>query len=371
MDFRNASIHGSEMTLGVIFDRFRAAARCRLCHNPPNTGQMAFGIGRREILAGLGSAALAWPHAARAQKPAIPVIGYLSGSSPDDSIDILADFRRGLAETGNVEGRNVAIEYRWLEGRYDRIPTMLGDLVERRVAVIALANTTTAALAAKAATQTIPIVFAVGTDPVAVGLVSSLNRPGGNLTGISLQQTAAAAQRLELLHQVKPAERSIAFLVDGANPSYAAAETREMQSAANVLGVDLVVLNASSTSEIEAAFLTMVQRRAGALLIGGDIFFISRTDQLVALAARHAVPAMYTFIEQARAGGLIAYGAHLTELERLVGVYCGRILNGEKPADLPVQLLTKVELVINLKTAKALGLTFPLTLLGRADEVIE
>ena len=331
---------------------------------------MAFGIGRRELVAGLGSAGLTWPHAARAQQPAKPVVGYLSGTSPDDSIGIVADFRRGLAETGYDEGRNLAIEYRWLEGRYDRIPTMLGDLVERRVAVIAVANTTTAALAAKAATRTIPIVFAVGSDPVAIGLVVSLNRPEGNLTGVSMQQTTAAAKRLELLHQLKPAER-IAFLVNPANPSFAAAETRQVQSAANVLGVDLVVLNASSTNEIEAAFLTLVQRYAGALLIGGDIFFVSRTDQLVALAARHAVPAMYTYIEQTLAGGLIAYGAHLAETQRLVGVYCGRILNGEKPADLPVQLLTKVELVINLKTAKALGLTFPLTLLGGADEVIE
>ena len=226
------------------------------------------------------------------------MVGYLSGTSPDDSIEILADFRRGLAETGYVEGRNLAIEYRWLEGRYDRIPTMLGDLVERRVAVIAVPNTTTAALAAKAATRTIPIVFAVGSDPVAIGLVVSLNRPEGNLTGVSMQQTTAAAHRLELLHELKPAERSIAFLVNPTNPSFAAAETREVQSAANVLGVDLVVLNASSTSEIEAAFLTLVQRHAGALLIGGDIFFVSRTDQLVALAARHAVPAMYTYIEQ-------------------------------------------------------------------------
>ena len=248
---------------------------------------------------------------------------------------------------------------------------MIGDLVERRVAAIAVANTTTAALAAKATTRTIPIVFGVGSDPVAVGLVASLNHPGGNLTGVSVQQTAAAAQRLELLHQVKPAARSVAFLVNPTNPSFAEVETKEVQSAANALGVDLVVLNASSASEIEVAFSTLVQRQAGALLIGGDIFFISRTDQLVALAARNAVPAMYTYIEQARAGGLIAYGSDLRELEHLVGVYCGRILNGEKPSDLPVQLLAKVELVINLKTAKALGLTFPLTLLGRADEVIE
>jgi putative ABC transport system substrate-binding protein len=193
----------------------------------------------------------------------------------------------------------------------------------------------------------------------------------GNLTGVSQQQTTSAAQRLELLHQLKPGERSIAFLVNRTNPSFAEAETREVQSAANVLGIDLVVLNASSTSEIEAAFLTLFQRHAGALLIGGDIFFLSRTDQLVALAARHAVPAMYTYIEQAVAGGLIAFGARFAETQRLVGVYSGRILNGEKPAELPVQLLTKVELVINLRTAKALGLAFPLTLLGRADEVIE
>ena len=249
---------------------------------------------------------------------------------------------------------------------------MLGDLVERRVAVIAVPNTTTAALAAKAATRTIPIVFGVGSDPVAIGLVASLNRPEGNVTGVSQQQIITTAHRLELLHQLKPAERSIAFLVNPTNPSFAAAETREVQSAANVLDVDLVVLNASSTSEIEAAFLTLVQRRAGALMIGGNIFFISRTDQLVALAARHAVPTMYTYSEQALAGGLMSYGAaHFAEVEHLVGVYCGRILNGENPSDLPVQLLTKVELVINLKTAKVLGLTFPLTLLGRADEVIE
>jgi putative tryptophan/tyrosine transport system substrate-binding protein len=328
-------------------------------------------MNRREFITLVGGTAATWPLAARAQQPAIQVVGYLSGMSPDDSIKVFAEFRRGLTETGYVEGRNLAIEYRWLEGRYDQIPTMLADLVKRRVAVIAVANTTTAALAAKAATQTIPIVFSVGSDPVAVGLVVSLSRPGGNLTGVSLQQTTAAALRLELLHQLKPAERSIAFLVNRTNPIYAEAETREMQSAANVLGVDLVVLNASSTGEIEAVFLNLVQRHAGALLIGGDIFFVSRTDQIVALAARHAVPAMYTYIEQTLPGGLIAYGTRLAESQHLIGVYSGRILNGEKPADLPVQLLTKVELAINLKTAKALGLIFPPTLLGRADEVIE
>ena len=216
---------------------------------------------------------------------------------------------------------------------------------------------------ARFAIQSVPDFDANTIITLAIGL--------GNVTGVSQQQTITAAHRLELLHQLKPAESSIAFLVNPTNPSFAAAETKEVESAANVLGVDVVVLNASSTGEIEAAFLTLVKRRAGALMIGGDIFFISRTDQLVALAARNAVPAMYTYIEQARAGGLIAYGSDLRELEHLVGVYCGRILNGEKPSDLPVQLLTKVELVINLKTAKALDLTFPMTLLGRADEVIE
>src|ERR1700719_3820094 len=220
---------------------------------------MAFGIGRRELIAGFGSAALAWPHAARAQQPAIPVVGYLSGMSPDDPIEVSAEFRRGLAETGYVEGRNLAIEYRWLEGRYDQIPTTLADLVKRRVAVIAVANTTQAALAAKAATQTIPIVFAVGSDPVAIGLVVSLNRPGGNLTGVSQQQTTSAAQRLELLHQLKPAERSIAFLVNRTNPSFAEAETREVQSAANVLGVDGRILNGEKPSDLPVQLLTKAE----------------------------------------------------------------------------------------------------------------
>jgi putative ABC transport system substrate-binding protein len=325
-------------------------------------------MNRRNILTLIGGAAV-WPVAARAQS--MPVIGYLSGRSLQDSIDVLADFRRGLAETGYVEGRNVAIEYRWVEGHYDRIPTMVADLVQRQVAVIAVPNTTASALAAKAATQTIPIVVNVGGDPVAIGLVASLNRPGGNVTGVSMLQNAAAAKRLELLHELVPAATSIGFLVNSTNPGFAEAETREVQSAARALGIHLLVLNASSASEIEAAFANLVQQRAGALLVGGDVFFISQIDQLIALAGRHVVPVIYPYLEQAVAGGLMSYGANLADTQRLVGVYAGRILMGEKAAELPVQQVTKIELVINIKTAKALGLPVPLALLTRADEVIE
>jgi putative ABC transport system substrate-binding protein len=325
-------------------------------------------MNRRDLLSLLGGAVVL-PVAARAQ--AVPVIGYLSGRSLRDSVDVVADFRRGLAETGYVEGRNVAIEYRWVEGHYDRIPTMVADLVRRQVAVIAVPNTTASALAAKAATQTIPIVVNVGGDPVAIGLVASLNRPGGNVTGVSMLQNAAAAKRLELLHELIPAATSIGFLVNSTNPGFAEAETREVQSAARALGIHLFVLNASSASEIEAAFANLVQQRAGALLVGGDVFFISQIDQLIALAVRHVVPVIYPYLEQAVAGGLMSYGANLADTQRLVGVYAGRILMGEKAADLPVQQVTKIELVINIKTTKALGLTIPTTLLTRADEVIE
>jgi putative ABC transport system substrate-binding protein len=323
---------------------------------------------RREFIALLGTAA--WPLTARAQQRAMPVIGYLSARSPDDSIDILADFRRGLAETGYIEGRNVAIEYRWAEGRYDRVPALVADLVQRRVAVIVIPNGTTSVLAAKAATQAIPIVFDIGSDPVKIGLVASLNRPGGNITGVASLYAELATKRLELLHELVPSA-PIAFLVNPANPVYAAAETKEVQLAAGALGVRLLVINASSRSEIEAAFGTLVQQQAGALLVGGDIFFVSRSDQLIALAARHKISAIYGYLEQAVAGGLMSYGERIADAQRMIGVYTGRILNGEKPADLSVQQVTKIELVINLKTAKALGLTVPLALLTRADEVIE
>jgi putative tryptophan/tyrosine transport system substrate-binding protein len=326
---------------------------------------------RRAFITLLGGAAATWPLAARAQQPSMPVIGYLSARSPGDSVEVLADFRRGLAETGFVEGQNVAIEYRWVEGHYDRLQEMVADLVRRRVAVIAIPNTTASALAAKAATQTIPIVFNVGSDPVAMGLVATLGHPGRNVTGIAMLQTAVTAKRLELLHELVPTAKSIAFLVNPGNPGFAEAEAKEVQQAARALGVKLLVLNASNSSEIDAAFATLVQQQAGALLVGGDVFYISRTGQLVALAARHAVPTIYAYLEQGAAGGLMCYGASLTATQRSVGVYTGRILKGEKPADLPVQQVTKLQLVINMKTAKALGLTFPLSLLGRADEVIE
>ena len=327
-------------------------------------------IRRRQFIAGFAGA-VTWPLQAWAQQPAIPVIGYLSGRSPADSVDVLADFHRGLAETGYVEGKNVSIEYRWAEGHYDRVPAMVADLVRRRVAVIAVPNTTASALASKAATQTIPIVFNVGGDPAKIGLVANLDRPGGNITGISMLQTAVAAKRVELLHELVPAAKSIAFLVNPSNPGFAETETREVQLAARVLGVDLLVLNASSPSEIEASFATLFQQKAGALLVGGDIFFVIQNDQLIALAARYAVPAIYAYLEQSVAGGLMSYGASLADTQRRVGVYTGRILKGEKPADLPVQQVTKIELVINMKTAMALGLKFPLTLLGRADRMID
>jgi len=326
---------------------------------------------RRKFITLLGGAAVAWPLAARAQQRAMPVIGYLSARTPGDSFEVLADFRRGLAETGFLEGQNVAIEYRWLEGHYDRLQEMVADLVQRRVAVIAIPNTTGSVLAAKAATQTIPIVFNIGSDPVAMGLVATLSHPGKNVTGVAMLQTAVTAKRLELLHELVPTARSIAILVNPGNPGFAAADAKEAQQAARALGVNLLVLNANNSSEIDAAFATLVQQQAGALLISGDVFYISRTDQLVALAARHAVPTIYAYLEQGAAGALMCYGASLAPTQHTVGVYTGRILKGENPADLPVQQVTKLQLVINMKTARALGLEVPPTLLARADEVIE
>jgi putative ABC transport system substrate-binding protein len=328
-------------------------------------------VRRRKFITLLGGAAVAWPLAARAQQRAMPVIGYLSARTPGDSFEVLADFRRGLAETGFLEGQNVAIEYRWLEGHYDRLQEMVADLVQRRVAVIAIPNTTGSVLAAKAATQTIPIVFNIGSDPVAMGLVATLSHPGKNVTGVAMLQTAVTAKRLELLHELVPTARSIAILVNPGNPGFAAADAKEAQQAARALGVNLLVLNANNSSEIDAAFATLVQQQAGALLISGDVFYISRTDQLVALAARHAVPTVYAYLEQGAAGALMCYGASLAPTQHTVGVYTGRILKGENPADLPVQQVTKLQLVINMKTARALGLEVPLPLLALADEVIE
>ena len=262
------------------------------------------------------------------------------------------------------------IEYRWLEGHYDLVQEMVADLVRRRVAVI-VSNTTASVLAAKAASQTIPIVFSVGSDPVQLGLVSSLSHPGGNATGTAVLHTAVAAKRLQLLHELLPAAMSIAFLVNPTNPGFAEPEMKEVQQAARSLGLNLLVLKASNPSEIDAAFARLVQQQAEALLVGGDVFFIYRIGQLVALAARHAVAVMYPYLEQGVAGGLICYGPNLVYGQRLSGIYTGRILKGEKPADLPVQQVTKLELVINLKTAKALGITIPETLLATADEVIQ
>ena len=327
---------------------------------------------RRDFITLLGGAAAAWPLAVGAQQqPAIPVIGYLSARTPADSVEVLAEFRRGLAETGFVEGQNVAIEYRWLEGHNDRIPETVADLVLRQVAVIAIPNNTASALAAKAATQTIPIVFNIGSDPIAMGLVATLSHPGKNATGVTMQQTAVTAKRLELLHELVPTASTIAMLVNPGNPRLAEAEAKEAQRAALTFGLDLLVLKAGNWNEIDATFAALVQQHAGALLINSDVFYVSRTAQLVALAARYAVPTSYGYLEQAAAGGLMCYGAGLASTQRTVGIYTGRILKGEKPSDLPVQQVTKLQLVINMKTAKALGLAVPETLLARADEVIE
>jgi ABC-type uncharacterized transport system substrate-binding protein len=331
---------------------------------------MASYIGRRKFLATLGGAA-AWPLAARAQQSAIPAIGYLGSESPDVFAGRLSAFRQGLSESGFVEGQNVAVEYRWAENQYDRFPALLADLIRRKVTVIVAVTGTPPALAAKAATMTIPIVFVTAGDPVALGLAASLNRPGGNLTGVATLTVELAPKQLEVLRELVPTATIIALLVNPANSTNAETLSRELQAAARTLGLQLHVLHASTERDFDAVFASLLRLRAGALLIGSDPFFNSRSQQLVALASRHAMPTMYPFREYALAGGLMSYGNSFAEAHRQVGVYTGRILKGEKPADLPIQQSVKVELVINLKTAKALGLTFPISLLGRADEVIE
>ena len=301
----------------------------------------------------------------------MPVVGFLNPASLESRRDLVAAFHQGLAESGYVEGRNLAIEYRWAEGRNARLPVMAADLVQRRVAVIVAVDGTAAALAAKAATSTVPIVFLVGADPVELGLVTSLSRPGGNMTGVGALAVGTVAKRLQVLHELVPAAAEIAFLRNPTNPYFSELETRELSTAAGSLGVRLLLLNASDVHEMEAAFANLVAQRADALLVGTDPFFITARDQLVALVNLHAVPAIYPFREDAVAGGLISYGASNRDGYRVVGGYTGRILSGENPADLPVQQAAKLEMVLNLKTAKALGITFPLSLLGRADEVIE
>jgi putative tryptophan/tyrosine transport system substrate-binding protein len=326
---------------------------------------------RREFITFLGGAAFAWPLAARAQQPAMPVIGFLSGWSPGDASEYLANFRQGLAEIGYIEGRNVAIEYRYAEWHFDKLPALVADLVRRQVTVIAIPNTTAGVFAAKTATKTIPIVFSIGSDPVKNGLVESLSRPGGNLTGLSALQTAVVAKRIELLHELLPATKKIAFLVNPTNRALAEADTSEAQTTARVLGLNLLVLNASSQSEIDAAFSTLVRERAGALLTNSESFFMVQSKQLAVLAARHAVPAIYAYRENTAAGGLMSYGADFLKATRELGVYTGRILKGAKPGDLPVQQATKLDFIINVKTSKVLGLEFPPTLLTRADEVMD
>jgi putative ABC transport system substrate-binding protein len=326
-------------------------------------------VKRREFITLLGGAA-SWPLAAGAQQPAMPVIGFLGSELPDLYVGRLRAFRQGLNEASFVEGRNVAIEYRWAEGRNDRLPGLADDLVRRRVTVM-VATSTPAVLAAKAATTTIPIAFLTGTDPVAMGVVASLNRPGGNMTGVSNLSTAMGAKQLELLHAVVPSATVIALLVNPTDPIIVETLSKDLQTAARAIQREILVVSASTEREIDTAFTTLVQRKVGALVVGNDPFFNARPDQLVALAARHAVPAIYPYREFVAAGGLMSYGSSLADAYRLVGVYAGRILKGEKPADLPVQQSTKVELVLNLKTAKALGITLPISLLGRADEVVE
>jgi putative ABC transport system substrate-binding protein len=323
---------------------------------------------RREFITLLGGAAT-WPHAARAQQPAMPVSGFLGSGWPDRSADVLSPLRQGLSETGYVEGRSVAIEYRWAEDQYDRLPALAADLVRRPVVLIAAVGASAAA-AAKAATTTIPIIFNMGVDPVDRGFVASLNRPGGNLTGVSNLNVGLEQKRLELMHEVIPTAMIIALLVNPTNP-LAETNTSDVQAAARILGRQLHVLHASTERDFDTVFATLVRVRAGGLVIGNDGLFINRREQLGALTVRHAVPAIYFNREFAAAGGLMSYGSNFADSYRQLGVYTGRILKGEKPADLPVQQSTKVELIINLKTAKALDLTIPLPLLGRADEVIE
>src|SRR6516164_4244603 len=326
---------------------------------------------RRQFITLLGGGAVAWPLAARAQQSTTPVIGILSSESPEAAAILVRAFHQGLSEVGFIEGRNVVVEYRWAEGHNDRLPALAADLVRRQVVAIACLGGPPAAFAAKAATTTIPIVFQVGFDPVELGLVTSLNRPGANITGIASVNTEQGPKRLEVLHQLTSTAKILGLLVNPTNRNVAEVSVKVAQAAAESLGLQLHIFYASNEHEFDAAFATLPARQVGGLAIGPDPFFLGHSQQLAALAMRHAAPALSPYREFPLAGGLVSYGSDIKDHIRLVGVYIGRILKGEKPADLPVQQATKVELIINLKTAKVLGLTVPTALLVRADEVIE
>jgi putative tryptophan/tyrosine transport system substrate-binding protein len=325
---------------------------------------------RREFIAGLGGA-VAWPLATRAQQPAMPVVGFLNAGSADGSARYAAAFRKGLSETGYVEGRNATVEYHWLEGQLDRLPALIADLVRRRVAVIATPASNPSAIAAKAATATIPIVFGVSEDPVKLGLVASLARPGGNATGINFFNVEVTTKRLSLLHELVPKAVRVALLVNPANATNTETTSRSVAEAARVIGLQIRVLNASTSREIEQAFAILAGERPDALFVAGDAFFNSRRVQLPTLAAHHRIPAAYADRDIVAAGGLMSYGTDIPDMYRQAGVYTGNILKGAKPADLPVQQSTRFEFVINLQTARALGIEVPETLLATADEVIQ
>ena len=327
-------------------------------------------MNRREVITLLGGAAVVWPLAARTQQPAMPVVGLLGATTAHGYAAQFAAFRQGLSEAGFVEGRNVAIEYRWAEDQYDRLPALAADLVRRQVAVIATLGGNAASLAAKAVTTTIPVVFHGSVDPVEAGLVASLNRPGGNVTGVVTLNMDTGQKRLELIHELWPAATTVGLLLNLTN-TVAEIQSKELQAAARTLGLQLRIANASTERDFDAAFATLSQRQIGGLVIGTDGFLVSQSEQLAALTVRYSLPTIFQYRAFVTAGGLMSYGGSVTDSYRLSGVYTGRILRGEKPADLPVQQATKVELIINLKTAKTLGITFPITLLGRADEVIE
>ena len=325
---------------------------------------------RRDFITLLGGAAAAWPLAARAQQPAMPVIGFLNVASADGYRPMTAAFRQGLQESGYVEGQDVTFEYRWAEGQIDRLPAMVADLVHRQVTVIA-ATTTPAALAAQAATTSIPIVFETGSDPVQLGLVASLNRPGGNVTGVTSMVVEVLPKRLELLHKLVPTATVIPLMVNPTNPAVAEVVLRASQAAAQTFGLKLHVLNASTERDFDGVFANVIQLGAGGLVIGADAFFTSRQEQLAALALRHGVPTVCENRRFVAAGGLASYGGDVTDAYRLAGIYAARILKGQRPGEMPVQQATKVEMFLNLRTARALGITVPLPLLARADEVIE